>query len=336
MKNDNKILISFDIEDIATFINILKTFSKITSETPWIFNKKDGIIIKCVADNKTSYATLTIEEKYIINYIFNYNEKNDDYYIVVNFENLLNLLNFAVGSDKITLYLLSKNPNILNIKVFKNNINTKNLKLNLYDHKLNYSDNNKKNNSIDKIIEFDYRITSNDSVKFNKYLKDMEKISPYISFLCSDDNFIIDCLGDNNSQVTINYTKNLDNNSDNQDSSNNSDTVKITKLNSSLSKSFKNYYQICDIIHYSNCSTCSSDIRLFIKNNDLLKIVYQIYNKDNKDKEKDKEKNSNVNKFATLRILINNIDPEHFNTSDNNNNDNDNDNLSEYSDSESE
>jgi hypothetical protein len=339
MKSNNKSIISFDINDITTFINILKTFSKIVNETPWIFDIDKGIIIQCVADNKTSYATLTIHKKYINNFV--YNHSKDKYYINVNFENLLNLLAFTSNADLISLFILEKNPNILNIKVLKNNINTKNLKLNL-----NAIDNVK---SFNKDLKYDYKITNRDSVKFNKYLKDMEKISPYISFTCSDNEFITECIGDNNSQVTINFSNNSDT----------SDNVKIQPMTENI-KPFKNYYQISDITQYSNCSTCSNDIRLFLKNNEILKIIYQIYNfndkskkiikntkiinhdSDNSDNINDNNDNDNndnndnepLNKFATLKILITNIDPSHFNQL-NNDNDNDNsDNLSEYSDSD--
>jgi hypothetical protein len=326
MKNDDKtldkILISFDIDDIPTFINILKTFSKIVTEIPWIFDAENGIIIQCVADNKTSYATLTIEKKNISNFIFNH-DKNK-YYININFEILLNLLNFAIGSDKINFNILKKNQNILNIKIFKNNINTKILKLNL-----TIIDNIK---TFNKIIDFDYRITCYDSLKFNKYLKDMEKISPYISFLCSDNNFIIDCIGDNNSQVTINYSNSNDNSNDDND------TLKITKLNNSLSSPFKNYFQISDINQYSNCASCSPNIRLYLKHNEILKVLYQIYNSDKSKKNKnydlnsDSDSESNLKKFATLRVLITNIDPENFKNNDSTNSDDSE--LSEYSDND--
>jgi hypothetical protein len=110
-------------------------------------------------------------------------------------------------------------------------------------------------------IDFDIRITMQ-SNEFHKLCREMNNIAEYVEIKCTSKNIIFTCKGDCAERSTIYKSE--------------EGGLNISSENKKSQNIVQGIYELKNIVLFSKCANLCNDIKIFMKNDFALTIIYTI------------------------------------------------------------
>lgn len=257
--NTSKKILFFSTPHVIPFKTLAEVLSNVLTETTWIFTSPDP-------KDPSKFAGLEIATADTTRTIFikvrlNANEfepfycKSERLELGISLQNLHKLLKSVDKEDTLTLYVEENDKQKLKILVENNDKRIKTeYGLKLMDLDQQYKKTTK--------IDFDIRITM-PSTDFHKICRDMNGYAEYIEIKCTNKNVIFTCIGDcMDRSTTIQSTE--------------GSGVNITNENKKNQNIIQGIYELKNIVLFSKCANLCNDIKIYMKNDFALTIIYTI------------------------------------------------------------
>ena len=243
---------------VIPFKTLTEVLSNVLTETTWVFIAPDpknpdkfvGLEIATADTTRTIYIKVRLDAKEFQPYFCKY----DRFELGICLQNLYKLLKSVDKDDTMSLYVEENDKQSLIIEIENEDKKSKTY------YKLKLLDLNQTSKKTAK-IEFDIKITM-PSGEFHKLCREMNNIAEYVDIKCTSKNIIFTCKGDCAERSTIYKSE--------------EGGLNISSENKKSQNIVQGIYELKNIVLFSKCANLCNDIKIFMKNDFALTIIYTI------------------------------------------------------------
>ena len=258
MNATSKKILYLKTAHVIPFKTLTEVLSNVLTETTWVFTAPDpknpekfaGLEIATANPTRSIFTKVRLDAKEFQPYICKY----DRFELGVSLENLYKLLKSVDKDDTMALYVEENDKQSLIIEIENEDKKSKTF------YKLKLLDLNQQSKKT-TMIEFDIKITMH-STEFHKLCREMNNIAEYVEIKCTNKNIIFTCKGDCAERSTIYKSE--------------EGGLNITNENQKQHNIVQGVYELKNIVLFTKCASLCNDIKIFMKNDFALTIIYTI------------------------------------------------------------
>jgi proliferating cell nuclear antigen PCNA len=256
--NTSKKILFLSTPHVIPFKTLTEVLSNVLTETTWVFTPPDpndptkfaGLEIATADTTRTIFIKVKLDASELTQY----HCKLERLELGISLQNLYKLLKSVDKEDTLTMYVEESDRQNLIMEIENQDKKSKTF------YKLKLMDLDQPQKKTAK-IDFDIRITMQ-SNEFHKLCREMNNIAEYVEIKCTSKNIIFTCKGDCAERSTIYKSE--------------EGGLNISSENKKSQNIVQGIYELKNIVLFSKCANLCNDIKIFMKNDFALTIIYTI------------------------------------------------------------
>ena len=256
--NTSKKILFFSTPHVIPFKTLTEVLSNVLTETTWIFTAPDpkdpskfaGLEIATADTTRTIFIKVRLNASEFEPFYC----KSERLELGISLQNLYKLLKSVDKEDTLTLYVEENDKQNLTMEIENNDKKSKTI------YKLKLMDLDQQHKKTTK-VDFDIRITMQ-SNEFHKICREMNNIAEYVEIKCTNKNIFFTCKGDCAERITMYKSE--------------EGGLNIMNENKKNQNIVQGIYELKNIVLFSKCANLCNDIKIYMKNDFALTIIYTI------------------------------------------------------------